>query len=197
MANKKTVALTDDMYRALIETIANGTGGRTGKRVMPNPRVAAIIQIEKTTGIRLGDVLQLKLTSFVKSGDKYYFNIREQKTGKARCFMVPACIIKFLRDYAKKNHIADDELLFPITARAVSKTIKKACDALGDDYRNVSSHSARKTFGTNAYEASGHDLELVRRLLQHSSAATTARYLNISDEKIEQVLTNAAELIDL
>ena len=197
MANKKTVAMDDNMYKALIRTIANGTGGKNGKRIEPNPRVAAIIQIEKTTGIRLGDVLQLRLTSFVKSGNKYYFNIKEQKTGKARCFLVPACIIKFLRTYAEENHIADDELLFPITSRAVSKTIKKACDVLGDDFRNVSSHSARKTFGTNAYEASGHDLELVRRLLQHSSAATTARYLNISDEKIEKVLMNAAELIDL
>ena len=39
------------------------------------------------------------------------------------------------------------------------------------------------------------EIELVRRLYQHSSAAVTARYLGVTDEKIEQALDSHVDII--
>ena len=45
------------------------------------------------------------------------------------------------------------------------------------------------------YNANGFDIALVQRLLQHSSAATTQRYIGIEPQKIEQAIQNHAQLI--
>ena len=45
------------------------------------------------------------------------------------------------------------------------------------------------------YNANGFDIALVQRLLQHSSASTTQRYIGIEPQKIEQAIQNHANLI--
>ena len=45
------------------------------------------------------------------------------------------------------------------------------------------------------YNANGFDIALVQQLLQHSSAATTQRYIGIEPQKIEQAIQNHANLI--
>lgn len=47
----------------------------------------------------------------------------------------------------------------------------------------------------NIYNANGFDIALVQRLLQHSSAATTQRYIGIEPQKIEQAIQNHAQLL--
>ena len=42
---------------------------------------------------------------------------------------------------------------------------------------------------TEIYKANGYDIALVQRLLQHSSAATTQRYIGIEPQRIEQATT--------
>ena len=70
--NKKTVALTTDQYHAIIEDIRNGHAG-----MRPNPRVATALVIEANLGLRIGDILDLKLSSFIRDGDRYRLDIRE------------------------------------------------------------------------------------------------------------------------
>ena len=45
------------------------------------------------------------------------------------------------------------------------------------------------------YKNSGYDIALVQRLLQHSSAAVTQRYIGIEPERIEEAIQNHAQLI--
>lgn len=44
-------------------------------------------------------------------------------------------------------------------------------------------------------EINGFDIALVQRLLQHSSASTTQRYIGIEPQRIEQAIQNHANLI--
>jgi len=67
------------------------------------------------------------------------------------------------------------------------------CDYLG--YEGISTYSFRKWYATEIYKANGFDIALVQRLLQHSSAATTQRYIGIEPQKIEQAIQNHAQLI--
>ena len=47
----------------------------------------------------------------------------------------------------------------------------------------------------NITEPSGYDIALVQRLLQHSSAATTQRYIGIEPQKIEEAIQGHAMLL--
>ena len=183
-----TVALTREQYQEIIETIQNGGNG-----FRANPRIAAALQLEANLGIRIGDVLQLRLVDIVRDAGRYRLNITEEKTGKPRTFTVPATIYSWLRDYADANGIAKDQRLFPLTVRAVQKHLKVVCDYL--ELENVSTHSFRKFFATDVYRATGNDLVLVQKLLQHSSPAITRRYIGISEETVEQALQNHTCLI--
>ena len=62
-------------------------------------------------------------------------------------------------------------------------------------YDGISTHSFRKWYATEIYKNSGYDIALVQRLLQHSSAATTQRYIGIESQRIEAAIQQHAMLI--
>lgn len=174
--------LTTDQYTTIIRTIRTGGFG-----LRANPRVAMALTCEANLGMRIGDILNLKLSDIVLDGGRYRLNVREEKTGKKRTFSVPAEFYEYLKSYAEAQGIRDDERLFPICVYAVQKHLKKVCDALG--YKNISTHSFRKWYATDIYNASGHDIVLVQQLLQHSSPLITRRYIGISDERVEEAIS--------
>ena len=174
-------ALTTEQYTTIIRTIKTGHG-----RLRANPRIAAALTAEANLGMRIGDILRLRLDDIVLDGKRYRLNIIEEKTGKRRTFTVPEAVYQYFCNYCREQNIKTSEPMFPLTVRAVQKHLKAVCDALG--YTNVSTHSFRKWYATDIYEASGHDIVLVQQLLQHSSPNITRRYIGISDEKIEQAI---------
>ena len=174
-------SLSTDEYKTLIQTIRTGCGS-----LKANPRIAAILTAEANLGMRVGDILRLRLCDIIRDHNRLRLNIVEEKTGKKRTFTVPTSVYDFLCDYAQENGIGKDERLFDISVRQVQRYLKKVCDALG--YENISTHSFRKWYATDIYEASGHDIVLVQELLQHSSAVVTRRYIGLSDEKIERAI---------
>lgn len=174
-------ALTTEQYTEIIKVMRDGRG-----RIRANPRIAAVLIAEANLGIRIGDVLKLKLSDIVKDGKRYRLNITEEKTGKKRRFTVPEEIYRFFCDYCTEQGIGSNEPMFPITVRGVQKHLKTVCDRLG--YENISTHSFRKWYATDIYEQSGHDIILVQELLQHSSPMITRRYIGISDERVEQAI---------
>ena len=177
------VALTNEQYECIIKTTRLGTD-----TLRANPRVAAVLVAEANLGMRVGDILRLKLADIVKDGGRLRLNITEEKTGKKRTFSVPEAVYNYFCDYARVRNIKPNDRLFPMTERAVQKHLKAVCDYLG--YENISTHSFRKWYATDIYNASGHDIILVQHLLQHSSPATTRRYIGIADEKIERAIAD-------
>lgn len=182
------VALTDAQYHSIIRAMQEGAGG-----LRPNPRIAAVLTAEANLGMRVGDILRLRIADIIKDGGRLRLNVKEEKTGKRRTFSVPVEVYEFLKSYAARNGIPDTERLFPITERAVQKHLKDVCDVLG--YTNISTHSFRKWYATDIYNNSGHDIVLVQHLLQHSSPATTRRYIGISDEKIEAAIARHVNIV--
>ena len=174
-------ALTTEQYKAIISAMRHGIG-----TLRANERCAAVLTAEANLGMRIGDILRLKLSDIVLDGRRYRLNVVEEKTGKRRTFTVPIEVYSFFCYYAKRRGIGADDQLFPITERAVQKHLKAVCDALG--YDGISTHSFRKWYATDIYEANGHDIVLVQQLLQHSSPMTTQRYIGISSEKVERAI---------
>ena len=182
------VALTDIQYRNIIQTLLRGFGDSR-----PNPRVAAILTAEANLGMRVGDILRLHMSDIVKDGGRYRLNIVEEKTGKIRKFTVPDEVYSFLRQYADAHKIPDSDLLVPISVRQVQHQLKLVCEHLG--YENISTHSFRKWYATSIYNANGHDIERVQRLLQHSSPTVTRRYIGVSDEQMETAIARHVNII--
>ena len=100
---------------------------------------------------------------------------------------------RFIENYCLRNGIKHSELIFPITTREVQKVLARVCDYLG--YEGISTHSFRKWYATEIYRNNGYDIALVQRLLQHSSAAVTQRYIGIEPQRIEKAIEGHAELI--
>ena len=190
--NKKTIALTEEQYKEIISTITSGFTCLDGHVVKPNKRIATALSLEANLGLRISDILQLRLSAIIRDGDRYRLNIVEQKTKKKREFTVPTDIYIYIQNYALDNNINPAAKLFDMSERAVNKHLKLVCDYLG--YSGIGSHSFRKYFATSIYTNNHYDINLVRVLLQHSSTVTTQRYIGLQSKEIEDALQNHIKL---
>ena len=181
MANFKTIAVSEEQYINILNTIDCGF-----LNSRPNPKISTALRLEANLGIRISDILNLKLDDIVYDNGRYRLDIIEQKTEKKREFTVPLEVVEYIRRYNKENNIKDNELIFDITERAVQKHLKKVCDYLG--YEKIGTHSFRKFFATSIYKNNDYDIVLVQKLLQHSSPETTQRYIGISQQQVENAL---------
>lgn len=179
--NKKTLALTKEQYKEIINTLKSGFCG-----MRANERVAMSLTLEANIGIRISDIINLKLQDIIKDGERYRLDIIEQKTQKKRTFTIPFQIYQYIENYCLKNGIAPNEKIFNITERAIQKQLKIVCDYLG--YNGISTHSFRKFFATEIYKNSNYNIALVQQLLQHSSTAITQRYIGIQQKELEQAI---------
>ena len=191
--NKKTVALTEEQYKNIIGTIRSGFICEDGHVVKQNERVAMALSLEANLGLRISDILQLRLNVFIRDGNRYRLDIVEKKTKKKREFTVPLEIYSYIQNYALENNINPAAKLFSLSERTVQNHLQLVCDYL--DYENISTHSFRKYFATSIYENSNYNIELVRVLLQHSSVSITQRYIGLQRKEIEVALQNHIKLV--
>ena len=190
--NKRTRAVTKDEYKRIISTIREGFTFN-GKIYKPNVRIATILTLEYNLGLRISDILQLRMDSFLRDGNRWRLDIYEQKTNKYRNFTVFSELYQYIRDYAYENEIGREARLFPITERAVSKHLKVTADYLGLD--RIGKHSFRKGFATNIYVENDYNIELVRVLLQHSNLSVTTRYIGLGSKTLENALKKNVDLV--
>ena len=91
--NKKTKALTTEQYKEIIQTMKEGFCG-----CRPNERIATILVLEGNLGMRISDILKLRLCDVVRDGDRFRLELVEQKTGKRRVFTVPLVIQQYIEN---------------------------------------------------------------------------------------------------
>ena len=111
--NKRTIALTTEQYKEIIQTMREGFCG-----CRPNERIATALVLEGNLGLRISDILTLRLSDIVRDGDRYRLEITEQKTKKKRVFTVPLVIQQYIENYCLKNGIEKTESDYSGTLRA-------------------------------------------------------------------------------
>ena len=181
------VALSDEQYRESIRLLREGFV-LEGKIIKPNPRIATVAVLQASLGLRLGDVLQLNMGSFIKESGRWKLNIKEQKTGKVRDFSVPVEVYSFIQDYAINMGISNTAKLFDISERQVERHLNKVFSKMELPLRSFGSHSYRKYFATRVYLDNEMNIMIVKTLLQHSSVAVTQRYIGLSQKTVEDAL---------
>lgn len=195
MANVKTVALTRTEYQTIIKTILTGFTSKDGVRVRPNERMATILTTQANVGMRIGDILELRLADIIKDGNRYRLDVVEDKTDKARTYTVPTEIYLFLLEYANKHNIKKTAKLFDVRVRVVQKHITAVVEYLG--LERVSTHSFRKFYATEIYNNNQCNIELVRELLQHVNTSITQKYIGISSQQVETAIANHVCIVKL
>ena len=191
--NKKTIALTSEQYSRIIKIICSGFICTDGHTVKPNIRIATALSLEANLGLRISDILQLRLSSIIHDGERYRLDIVEKKTKKKREFTVPIEIYSYIQNYVLEINISPTAKLFNISERTIQNHLQLVCGYLG--YDNISTHSFRKFFASSIYMDNNYNIELVRVLLQHSSVATTQRYIGIGSHEVENALKNHIKLL--
>lgn len=189
MGNITTLAVTEQDYRAIINVLEHGYV-HNGVTHRPNYRVAFALKLEYATGMRISDIVRLRMKDIVKDGEKYRLDIKEKKTGKKRTFRINQQIYNCIDDYCIKHGIPSNKEIIGICEYAVQKQLKFVCDYIG--LERVGTHSFRKSCAQRFYALTDFDVVAVQKLLQHRSASTTYTYLNSGNKVFESALDKLA-----
>jgi len=153
------------------------------------------------SALRISDLLTLRIGQFLDEQGiiKERFNIHEQKRGKRQEVVINNSIKETLTEYisAYPNITSDPDyfVFFNTKSKNYCESIKRGqawtfistiCNEVGLR-DNFGTHSLRKTWGYHARLQSV-DLALIMHKLNHSSIATTKRYLGITDEELQEVV---------
>lgn len=140
--------------------------------LMPENRLA--IETSLATGLRIGDVLQLRTEQLQKER----FTIKEQKTGKSRRVRLPNQLRDDLLKQAGRFYVFEHRLdqRKHRTRQAVWKDLHRAATLFRLPRRLVvAPHTARKLYAVSKYQ-NGCSLQKVQELLNHSDEAVTVLY---------------------
>ena len=190
--NRKTSCITDEQFDNIIELLYKGSDLGL---IRPNKQIALILTVTGNCGLRIGDCLKLTGNSFVREGSDYKYNIKEEKTKKSRSFIIPKEIYFLIADYAACKGIGANERIFDYTERNIQKKLRQIADYLGDEYKDISTHSFRKCAAMRIYRNSGNNIELTRKYLNHSSIAVTQKYLGVLDDEVNNVIRNSVHVV--
>ena len=158
-------------------------------------RDALLFCLGVNNGLRVGDLLALRVGQVRNVKVDQKIPIVEQKTGKPNFLVVNSACISILKAYLTERTRKDSDYLFqsqkgrnqPLTVRSASALIKKWCREEGLD-GNYGSHSLRKTFGWVHRVHHRTDWLTLCERFQHASPAVTRLYLGISEDEVKAVL---------
>lgn len=139
----------------------------------PQNRLA--MEVAMATGLRIGDVLQIKTRQLEEAKDRR-ITVCEQKTGKRRRLTVPEPLYMRCLAMAGRLYVFSGRTDWrkPRSRQAVWKDLRRAAKLFRAP-QHVSPHSARKTWAVAEYSKQG-DIKRIQRLLNHSDPAVTALY---------------------
>ncbi|MDT2704316.1 tyrosine-type recombinase/integrase [Enterococcus dongliensis] len=168
--------------RVLNEFATELAKGKHGERDL------LIFKIGIVTGLRISDILNLKVSDVKNKVETDIYEIKTKKKRHLILGKITNDIIRYL-----EIHAYDTEWLFysptdhsrHLAIQQYYKILRKVGDGLGMDY--IGTHTMRKTFAYHYY-MKNHDLTKLMKILNHSSQAITLRYLGIEQEEINATL---------
>lgn len=165
------------------------------KFLTDNPRDKLLFVMGVNSGLRVQDLLALKVADVkdIQLGERV--SLREKKTGKENVFIMNKEIRLTLDEFLQSVNFKDDNFLFksrkgtnyPLTTYAITKYVKRWTDAINLK-GNFGAHSLRKTWCYHQRKTFGVSWEVLAKRLNHSSPSITRRYLGVQEEEVEEIL---------
>lgn len=138
------------------------------------------------TGLAFVDVSSLKADDIIQKGNDPWIKKQRQKT-KNWCnipLLPPA--IKILEKYNTNPTCQMKGLLLPVlTNQKMNAYLKEIADITGIK-KSLSTHTARHTFATTVTLANQVSMEVVSKMLGHSSMNMTKKYARVVDDLIQK-----------
>ena len=176
--------LEKEEYDKIMELCKNGfvyyDNGKK-RKFRPNEQLAMTFLLQANLGLRISDVLTL--TPSTLKNDK--LEIIEKKTGKLQYRDINKNLKSIIYEYALEHNIKADEYIIKLKRRGVHKQLSIITNYL--KLSNISSHSFRKLYSMTVYNSTDGDIELLKELLNHSSIATTQKYIRRTQDEINKV----------
>ncbi|MEL7640366.1 MAG: tyrosine-type recombinase/integrase [Solidesulfovibrio sp.] len=164
------------------------------KLLVDRPRDRLLFVLGINSGLRVQDLLALKISDVrtCSIGDRV--SIKEKKTGKENVFIMNKEIKTALDEYLRCAKRQDDHYLFksrkgqnyPLTTYAVTMMVQRWCDEINLKI-NAGAHTLRKTWCYQQRQM-GSSWELLAKRLNHSTPSITRRYLGVQEEEVEEIL---------
>lgn len=153
-------------------------------------RVADAFVINCHMGLRFADQIYLAKRNFKEIGDNIYLQLVQGKTREFVLIPIPSEIVPLLEKYAYSSPIVNNEKL--MSAQKFNAYIKEACELAqidsievirssgktltGPKFQFVKSHTARRSFATNLYDA-GVAPRSIMAVTGHKKEQTFLRYV--------------------
>ena len=156
-----------------------------------NLKHKVIVMLIYAAGLRIGEVLKLKLSDI--QSDRRMIYIRGAKGNKDRYTVLSERLLVLLREYYKKYRPA--EYLFEgfnggeYSAVSIRAILKQSIERAGIR-RRITPHMLRHSFATHLLEH-GTDLRYIQELLGHASSKTTEIYTHVSKKEISKIVSPA------
>ncbi|BHH85194.1 tyrosine-type recombinase/integrase [Desulforhopalus sp. 52FAK] len=167
--------------------------------VITKVRDRAFILLLLHTGMRIGELLSLKLVDIIFHERKILLYIGE-KNLHGRTVYYNSAAEEALLDWLRIRNKNSDHLFYGNTGGELSyvggwNIMKMALEKCGLKHKGYSPHSLRHTFATNMLNA-GMRLEVLQQLLGHLTIDITLRYAKISNVTREDAYFEAMAIIE-
>ncbi len=152
-----------------------------------NLKHKAIITLIYSAGLRLGEVIEMKVNDI--DSKRMLIKIGHGKGKKDRYVMLSEKLLLLLREYYKeykpKDYLFEGQKGDKYSARSVQAVFKQALRKANIN-KKASVHTLRHSFATHLLE-SGTDIRVIQQLLGHSSIKTTQIYTQVCSSNIAKV----------
>ncbi len=162
-------------------------------------RFISMIEIMYATGIRVSELVELKVSSLKEDFSSIIVKGKGNKeryiplTDKAKL-----SIIKYLkiREFFLNKKLADKGFLFPTNFKNTNMTrirffqiLKDICLKININPERVSPHVIRHSFATHLLDR-GVDLRIIQSSLGHADISTTQIYTHVQTKKLKKIIEN-------
>lgn len=164
------------------------------KLLKDKPRDLCLFVFGTNTNLRASDLLRITAGMVKNLKPMDDFEIREQKTGKARRVTVNKSVVEAIKALLKSRQYKDDEPLFigergTLTVPSVNRLVKQWCGAI-NLAGNYGSHTLRKTWGYHQRVTYGRGLAELVTCFNHSCERQTLSYLCVQPSELKSIFAN-------
>ena len=166
-------------------------------------RIQVILEILYSTGLRISELLNIKINQVANIKDKLYIN---GKGNKQRLVIFNKKALDLLKNWISfmiKNNKNKNSYLFEnihnikvISRQQIYKDLKKLAIKTNTDLEKLSPHSIRHSFASHMLNR-GADLRSIQKLLGHSDISTTEIYTHVRQNRLKGLVNNIHPLSNI
>ncbi len=154
------------------------------------PKERALFMTCYAAGLRIREACHLQVADI--DSQRMLIQVRQPKGGRQRQTLLSARLLQVLRDYWRLQRpplwlFPGPTPVTPLSTEGARRVFTQACQDAGLT-KHCTPHTLRHSFATHLLE-SGVDVIVVQKLLGHQSVRSTSRYLHVSTEHLQTIVS--------